>query len=64
MQFSLGMIPLDEIEQMKHLPESVLPLFWIEETMTLNKSFTNAIKHKVIWLVFEDILYRKLSTYE
>lgn len=48
-QFNLGMVPLEEIPVMNHLPEVYFPLFWVDEGVALNKTFTNMIKHQLIW---------------
>lgn len=48
-QFNLGMVPLQEVPSMNHLPEVILPLLWVEEGVALNKTYTNMIKHQLIW---------------
>lgn len=48
-QFNLGLVPLEEVPSMNHLPEVYLPLFWVEEGVALNKTYTNMIKHQLIW---------------
>lgn len=50
-QFNLGLVPLEEIPTMNDLPEMIFPLFWVDEGVALNKTFTNMIKHQLIWVV-------------
>lgn len=47
LQFNLEVVPIPEIEQMAHLPEMLLPLFWIEEGAHLNRTMTDPIKNSL-----------------
>lgn len=44
MQFSLEVKSIPEIEWMENLPDLILPLFWVEEGVRLDKKMTNQIK--------------------
>lgn len=59
-QFNLGVVPLEEVACMTQLPEVILPLFWIEEGVLLNKTFTNMIKHQLIYVIRGNKIIRLL----
>uniref|UniRef100_A0A1B0GLB2 Sensory neuron membrane protein 1 n=2 Tax=Lutzomyia longipalpis TaxID=7200 RepID=A0A1B0GLB2_LUTLO len=45
MQFNIQMMPIPEIEFMSRMDEYIHPLFWVEESVYLNKTFTNQVKY-------------------
>ncbi|KAM7343534.1 sensory neuron membrane protein 1-like isoform 2-T2 [Cochliomyia hominivorax] len=47
LQFNLDVEPVEELPVMSKLKPLVMPLFWIEEAVDLDKSFTDIIKSKV-----------------
>ncbi|XP_075167837.1 sensory neuron membrane protein 1-like [Haematobia irritans] len=47
LQFNLDVEPIEEIPVMSKLRPLVMPLFWIEESVALNRDFTDLIKGKV-----------------
>ncbi|XP_055695891.1 sensory neuron membrane protein 1 isoform X1 [Lutzomyia longipalpis] len=57
MQFNIQMMPIPEIEFMSRMDEYIHPLFWVEESVYLNKTFTNQVKYglmlvqKINWLI-------------
>lgn len=44
MQFNLEVMPVPEIEWMKNMPEVLLPLFWVQEGVALDKEMTDQMK--------------------
>ncbi|XP_037037286.1 uncharacterized protein LOC119074990 [Bradysia coprophila] len=46
-QFNIDLVPLQEIEVMKELPEMLFPLLWLEEGADLNKTFVNMLKYQL-----------------
>lgn len=45
--FSLELEPVTEVEVMANVPKVTLPVFWIEEGLDLNKTFTNLLKYQL-----------------
>nr|QMS80368.1 sensory neuron membrane protein [Histia rhodope] len=46
-QFNLRLIKTDKIEQCKELPDTIAPLFWIEEGYALDRDFVKLLKHQL-----------------
>ncbi|CAK1542972.1 unnamed protein product [Leptosia nina] len=46
-QFSMQLIQTDKMEIFKDLPNTMAPLFWIEEGLALNKTFVKMLKHQL-----------------
>ncbi|KNC20910.1 hypothetical protein FF38_00324 [Lucilia cuprina] len=47
LQFNLDVEPIEELPVMSKLKPLVMPLFWVEEAVDLDKTFTDLIKSKV-----------------
>ncbi|KAI8432028.1 hypothetical protein MSG28_004552 [Choristoneura fumiferana] len=48
-QFNMRLLKTDKLELFKDLPDTIAPLFWIEEGLALNKTFVNMLKHQLFW---------------
>ncbi|KAJ2951447.1 hypothetical protein O0L34_g13600 [Tuta absoluta] len=49
MQFSMQLTRIEKLEMFKDLPDQIVPLFWIEEGLALNKTFVKMLKHQLFW---------------
>lgn len=48
LQFNLEVKPIPEIEMMKNLPQVILPFFWVEEGVVLDKELIKPLK-SIFW---------------
>lgn len=46
LQFAMDIVPIPEIDCMKNLPEVLMPMFWVEESAHLNKTYINVLKYQ------------------
>lgn len=46
-QYNLDVEPIENLEVMKNLTKLIMPLFWVEEQLSANETFTNEIKQKL-----------------
>nr|AVM18969.1 sensory neuron membrane protein 1 [Holotrichia parallela] len=44
LQFSMPLMPIPKVDVMKNCPNTLLPMFWVEESIDLNKTMTKPIK--------------------
>ncbi|KAM3961979.1 sensory neuron membrane protein 1-like [Aphomia sociella] len=48
-QFNILLFKHEKLELCKNLPNTIAPLFWVEEGLALNKTFVNMLKHQLFW---------------
>ncbi|CRK91548.1 CLUMA_CG005205, isoform A [Clunio marinus] len=46
-QLNLAIEPIEDFEMMSKLPKVLLPLLWLEESVQLNKTYTNILKYQL-----------------
>lgn len=51
MQFNLEVKPIPQVEMMKNMPNVVLPMFWIDESVYLDKDMTDNLKNSMFLYV-------------
>lgn len=47
LQFSIELMPIEEYEMLSKVPKVLFPLFWVEEGVQLNKTYTNLLKYQL-----------------
>lgn len=47
LQFSLKIEPISEFDIMSQMPSVLFPLIWVEESVQLNKTYTNLLKYQL-----------------
>ena len=50
MQINLDMEPVSSYPIMKDLPKVVLPMLWLEEKISMNKTFTDEMKIMILYV--------------
>ncbi|KAL0828975.1 hypothetical protein ABMA28_003865 [Loxostege sticticalis] len=46
-QFNMMLLKADKLDLIKELPGTLTPIFWIEEGLSLNKTFVKMLKHQL-----------------
>ncbi|XP_039956690.1 sensory neuron membrane protein 1-like [Bactrocera tryoni] len=62
LQFSLSVMPVPEVEVMKNLRTLTMPLFWVEEAASLDKTWTDMLKKKVFLVIKINNVFKWMST--
>jgi hypothetical protein len=48
-QFSMDVEPIEDFDLMASMKRSIVPIFWIEETLSLDKKLTNTMRYGLYW---------------
>lgn len=48
LQFSLDMEPIQEYAILKDLPKAIIPMFWLEERLSMNQTFIDEVNTLVL----------------
>lgn len=41
--------PIEEFDLMANMKKSIIPVFWIEESLNLDKKITNVMRYGLYW---------------
>nr|AKC58519.1 sensory neuron membrane protein 1 [Anomala corpulenta] len=44
LQFSMPFVPMPKVDVMKNVPNTLIPMFWVEEALDLNKTLTKPLR--------------------
>lgn len=55
LQFSIDMVPIPEIDCMKSVPSTLMPMFWMEESVHLNETYTKVLKNQLFRYVCHNL---------
>jgi scavenger receptor class B protein 1 len=47
LQFNIELLPIHEYDALQNVTKVMVPLFWVEEGVQLNKTYTNLLKYQL-----------------